>query len=158
MRFRSTTWLVAASVVLGAWSVVRTEADQGANQAATALEVRLAEAQPAAGLIEASLPGSTAKIYLHREIVVTNADVVQARVVLGSSSSDFSVSMAFSSEGAAKMAQATAAHLNKPLAILINGQVVAAPTLRGQISNTAVIAGDFTNSEAAAIATDLNLK
>jgi preprotein translocase subunit SecD len=145
-------------VAWGASSVSLSGATQLTTQSTAALEVRLAETQPAAGLIEASLSGSSEKVYLHREVVVTNADVVQAQVVPGNASSAFNVTVAFSSEGAAKMAQATASHLNRPLAILINGQVVAAPTLRGQVTNTAVITGDFTNSEATAIAAGLNLK
>jgi len=155
---RPVATLIALFVASGTLSVLPLSAAiQSANQT-TSLEVRLAEAQPAAGLIEASLSGSSRKIYLHREIVVTNADVVQARVVPGTTGADFSVTVAFSREGAAKMAQATAAHVNKPLAILINGQVVTAPTLRDPVSDSAVIAGDFTSSEAAAIAAALNRK
>ena len=162
MTLRSTTWLAATRlalfVALSAWFLSPLGAAiQSANQA-TALEVRLAEVQPGAGLIEASVSGSSAKVYLHGEIVITNADVVEARVVPGNSASDFSITVAFSREGAARIAQATASHVNKPLAILINGQVVTAPTLRGQVSNSAVIAGEFTSSEAAAIAAGLNRK
>ena len=161
MRLRSTTWLVTALVALcmgfgASWSSPLA-ASSSANQA-TALEVRLAEAQPAAGLTEASVSGSSEKVYLHREIIVTSADVVQARVVPGSGASDFGINVTFSQERAAKMARATASHLDKPLAILVNGQLVAAPTVRGQVSSSAVISGDFTSSQAAAIAEGLNLK
>lgn len=162
MRLRSTTWLIAAVIALcGAFGTSSVSplaaAPESANQV-TSLEVRLAEVQPAAGLIEASMPGSSEKIYLHREIVVTNADVVQARVVPGNGGSDFSITVGFTREGAVKMAQATASHLNRPLAILINGQVVTAPTLRDPISDSAVIYGNFTSSDAAAIAEGLNRK
>ena len=129
---------------------------QPANQATTKLEMRLAEKEAAVGLAEAALSGSAEKIYLHADAIVTNADVVQARVVPGNSGSVFHVAIAFSRDGAVKMAQATASHVNKPLAILINGRVITAPILRGQISDNAVISGDFTNSEAQAIASGLN--
>ncbi len=126
------------------------------NQATTRLEVHLAEKEPAVGLSEATMSGSGQRIYLHREVVVTNADVIRARVVPGNGGSGFNVAIVFSSDGAAKMAKATQAHVDRPLAILINGQVVAAPILRSQISDNAVITGDFTSNEAAAIASGLN--
>src|SRR5215831_10644236 len=94
--------------------------------AATAFEMRLAETQPGPGLVEAAVAGSDKKVYLHREAIVTNTDVVQATVVPGITSVNFNVAVTFNSAGAAKMARATSEHLNKPVAILINGRVVAA--------------------------------
>ena len=41
------------------------------------------------------------------------------------------------------------------LAIIVNGEVVAAPTVRGTISNQAVTTGDFTRAEAERVASDL---
>jgi preprotein translocase subunit SecD len=148
---------IAVSVVCSAWllSSPLGAASQVAQPAATAFEMRLAETQPAAGLVEAATPDSSEKVYLHREAIVTNADVAQARVVPGITSVNFNVAVTFNPAGAAKMAKATASHLNKPVAILINGRVVAALTVRGQISDQAVISGDFDNSQASAIAAGL---
>jgi preprotein translocase subunit SecD len=152
-RFRS----IALSLVCGMWLISPLgAASQTANTAATAFEMRLAETEPAAGLVEAALPDSSTKVYLHREAIVTNADVVQARVVPGITSANFNVAVTFNSAGAAKMARATASHLNKPVAIMINGRVIAAPTVRSQITDQAVISGDFDNSQASAIAAGLN--
>ncbi len=130
-------------------------ASQTPAPAATTLEVRLAETAPAQGLVEAAVQDSDEKVYLHREAVVTNADVVQATVVPGITSANFNVAITFNSAGAAKMSRATAAHLNKPVAILINGRVVAAPIVRSQISDQAVISGDFNRDQASAIAAGL---
>jgi preprotein translocase subunit SecD len=128
---------------------------QTANPAVTAFEMRLAETQPAAGLVEAEVPDSSTKVYLHREAIVTNADVVEARVISGITSVNFNVAVTFNSAGAAKMARATASHIDKPVAILINGRVIAAPIVRSQITDQAVISGDFDNSQASAIAAGL---
>jgi len=128
---------------------------QTANPPATAFEMRLAETQPAAGLVEAEVPDSSTKVYLHREAIVTNADVVGARVISGITSVNFNVAVTFNSAGAAKMARATASHIDKPVAILINGRVIAAPIVRSQITDQAVISGDFNNSQASAIAAGL---
>ena len=53
------------------------------------------------------------------------------------------------------MRQATAAHVGRPVAILLDGVVVLAPTVRSAIDNTAVITGDFTRDEASRIAIGL---
>src|SRR5262249_46050730 len=129
---------------------------QTARPAPTSFEMRLAETMPATGLTEAQVAGSSQKVYLHRETIVTNADVVQARVVSGITSVNFNVAVTFNSAGAAKMAKATAGHLNKPVAILINGRVIAAPTVRAQITDQAVISGEFDHDQASAIARGLN--
>jgi len=147
---------IALSVVCGTWLISPLGAvAQTANQAVTAFEMRLAETQPAAGLVEAEVPDSSTKVYLHREAIVTNADVVEARVVSGITSVNFNVAVTFNSAGAAKMARATASHIDKPVAILINGRVIAAPIVRSQITDQAVISGDFDNSQATAIAAGL---
>lgn len=128
------------------------------TQAATKLDVRLAETGPGAGLSEATVSGSAEKIYLHRETIISNADVVRARVVPGDRPATFNVGIMFTTDGSAKMEKATQAHLNKPLAILVDGRVVAAPTLRDEIRGSAVITGDFTSAEAGAIAAGLNAR
>jgi preprotein translocase subunit SecD len=147
---------IGLSVVCGGWLVSTIgAASQTGQPAATAFEMRLAETEPAAGLVEAAVPDSPTKIYLHREAIVTNADVSEARVVPGITSANFNVAVTFNSAGAAKMARATASHLNKPVAILINGRVVAAPIVRAQITDQAVLSGDFDNSQASAISAGL---
>ena len=139
------------SVVLGlCWGTV-----SALPQPATTLEVRLAEMESAVGLTEATVSGSGQKIYLHSEAVVTNADVIRARVVPGNGGR-FNVDVVFSNDGSAKMTRATQSHLQRPLAILVNGRVIAAPIVRDQISGSAVISGDFSSSEAEAIAAGLN--
>src|SRR5215467_7968975 len=152
----------AACVALGVaclWLVTSLGAvAQQATPALTTLEVRLAEQAPGAGLVEATVQNSNEKVYLHPESIVTNADVVRATVVPGITSVNFNVAITFNTAGAAKMSRATASHLNKPVAILINGRVVAAPIVRAQIAEQAVISGDFDREQASAIAAGLNRK
>jgi len=152
----------AACVALGVacfWLVSSLGAvAQQATPAPTTLEVRLAEQAPGAGLVEATVQNSNEKVYLHPESSVTNADVVRATVVPGITSVNFNVAITFNTAGAAKMSRATASHLNKPVAILINGRVVAAPIVRAQIAEQAVISGDFDREQASAIAAGLNRK
>jgi len=156
MELKTATWLVASVTAFGAGLWFSATSPRAAANQRTAMEVRLAETQPAAGLVEASVAGSVEKVYLHQEIVVTNDDIVRARVVPGRGGSDFSVAVSFTREGGAKLAQATASHIDRPLAILIDGRVVAAPTLRDRVSDSAIISGAFTSNEAAAIVAGLN--
>jgi preprotein translocase subunit SecD len=116
--------------------------------AAVRFEVRLAEERPAAGLREAAVVGTDLKIYLHGEPVVANSDIIQARVVEGNSPSTFGVSVTFSVEGGAKLLRATQGHIGRPLAILVDGEVIAAPVVRSPTGTSAVISGDYTKAEA----------
>jgi len=120
--------------------------------AAVRLDVRLAETNPAADLRPAVVAGSGERIYLHPETVVNNSDIVRAEVIPGSTPSTFGVSVTLTRDGAARMFQATQSHLGRPLAILIDGQVVAAPVVRGAIGASGIISGAFTRAEADRIA------
>jgi hypothetical protein len=127
-------------------------------QAAVRFEVRLAEEQPAPGLVRAPITGTDRVIYLHTDIVVTNGDISQSRVVPGNGPDRFWVGVEFFPAGAQKMRRATANHVGRPLAILIDGDVVLAPVLRSPIGESAVISGDYTRAEAERIANGISLR
>jgi hypothetical protein len=125
--------------------------------AAVRFEVRLAEERTGAGLREARVSADRV-VYLHEEIVVTNADIERSAVAQGSSPSRFSVGVRFNAAGAAKMRQATANHVGRPMAILIDGEVVAAPVLRSAVSDSALISGDFSRAEAERIVNGIGVR
>ena len=129
-----------------------------ALQAAVRFEVRLAEAQPTLGLRPTRIAGTDRVVYIHPEIVVTNDDISQSRVIQGNAPSRFGVAVEFTAAGVDKMRRATAGHIGGPIVILIDGDVVAAPTLRSPISTSAVISGDFTKAEAERIANGMSLR
>jgi preprotein translocase subunit SecD len=97
-------------------------------------------------------------VYLHDEIIVTNGDISQSRVVPGDRPSRFGVGVEFNAEGAAKMRQATGSHVGRPLAILIDGDVVTGPVLRSPIGSSALISGDYTKAEADRIANGISAR
>jgi preprotein translocase subunit SecD len=127
-------------------------------QAAVRFEVRLAETHPASGLREVRIAGSDRVVYLHQEIVVTNDDISQSRIARGETPSRFDVAVTFNLTGAEKMRQATARHVGAPIAILIDGEVVAAPMLRSPIGTEALITGNFTKQEAERIANGMSVR
>lgn len=116
-------------------------------------EVRLAEESPAAGLEVAQVAGTDRLVYLHPEPVVDNGDIAQTWVI--DSTPRFGVGVKLLPGGAGRMQQATASHVGRPVAILLDGVVVMAPTVRSPIDDTASITGDFTREEAARIAAGL---
>jgi len=145
------------------------------HAAAIRFEVRLAEDHASAGLREARIAGSDRVVYLHQEIIVTNEDITQSRVVQGNGPSRFGVSVEsnasgaqkmrqfgveveFNVSGAQKMRQATANHVGRLIAILIDGDVVAAPVVRSPISTSGVISGDFTQAEAERIVNGIRVR
>jgi preprotein translocase subunit SecD len=125
------------------------------THAAVRFEVRLAEETAAPGLIEAKIAGSDRTIYLHQEIVVSNGDIASAQLLPARTGSQFVVGVTFTAEGARKMAAATQNHIGKPVAILVDDEVVMAPTVRSAIGGAAEINGNYTKEQAERIVNGL---
>jgi hypothetical protein len=152
----ATVTLVIVAIMAVGWQIW---SRGGASlQAAVRFEVRLAEDAATAGLREARISGSNRVVYLHRDIIVTNGDIAQSRVVAGDGASRFGVGVDFNPAGSEKMRRATANHIGRPLAVLIDGEVVTAPVLRSPISTSAVISGDYTRAEAERIADGIGIR
>lgn len=125
--------------------------------AAVRFEMRLAEDEPAPGLIVARTIGASKMIYLHPEVVVTNDDLANSWVV-EDPPNHFGISIELLPSGAGRLRQATAEHVGHPVAILIDGKVVMAPIVRAPVSDAAVITGEFTRAEAERIAEGIRLQ
>lgn len=71
--------------------------------------------------------------------------------------SQLSVVLKFDEEGTKLFAELTKANINKPIAIVLDGQILSAPTVQSEITNgEAYITGSFTADEAKLLATRLN--
>jgi preprotein translocase subunit SecD len=128
---------------------------QVADKAGVKFELRRAETKPAEGLTEAMVQGTKQKVYLHKEIALTNKDVAGAQAKLDDGQRP-AVEVTFTEEGRKKLARVTEQHRDRPLAILVDGKVLATPIVRGKISEgKAVITGDFTREKAEKIAKGL---
>lgn len=114
-------------------------------------EVRLAEDSAAPGLYVAQVANGGPLLYLHPEVVVGNDDIAQVWVV-DNGSPQFSVGVQLLPGGAERMRQATAGHVGRRVAILIDGTVVMAPVVRSPIGDAAMISGQFSREEATRIA------
>lgn len=149
---------LAALILVGILSAsVRGPRGSATVFAAVRFEVRLAELQPAAGLREVHVSPDRV-IYLFSERVVTNEDVEHCSAVTGSGASRFNIAVEFNAAGAEKMRRATAEHEGRPMAVLIDGEVVMAPVLRSPIGRSAVISGDYPKAEAERIINGIGVR
>jgi preprotein translocase subunit SecD len=88
--------------------------------------------------------------------LVATFGLVAVGVALGQEGPDrVGAGVQFLQGGAERMQQATATHVGRPMAILIDGTVVMAAVVRSAISDSAVITGNFTQAEAERIADGL---
>ena len=126
--------------------------------AAVRFDVRLAEDHAGPGLREVRVAASDRVIYLHQDSVVTNDDIERSRVLPGDWPGRFNIGVQFTASGAEKMRQATADHLGKLLAVLIDGDVVMAPVLRSPISTSALISGDYSQAQAERIVNGIGVR
>jgi preprotein translocase subunit SecD len=131
---------VAGALVLSLWAA-------SLAHAAVKFEVRRAESKPGEGLTEAKVEGTDKKVYLHKEVELTNEDIAGAKAVTDESKANV-VDVKLTKEGRQKLARVTKAHQGKPLAILVDGKVVAAPVVRDEITGDARISGNFSKEEA----------
>jgi hypothetical protein len=153
-RRRLLAWLpaCAAVVLVLSWASYQGRAPLMTPVAAQVrFEVRLAEDTAAPGLYVATVANGGPLVYLHPEMVVGNDDIAQVWVV-DDGSPRFSVGVQFFPGGAERMRQATAGHVGRRVAILIDGTVVMAPVVRSPIGDAAVISGQFSREEATRIA------
>ncbi len=159
-RSRLTTFVTAALIlIVASFFGSRTHSSFVSElQAAVRFEVKLAEDKPAPGLRQVKRSGSQPPVYVHREAVVTNSDIASAQVLPGATPGQYAVGLEFNVSGAQKMRQATATHIGKPMAILIDGQVVMAPLLRTMIGASVVVTGNFTKTEAERIVNGVELR
>lgn len=135
-----------AAVALGGGTLWR--AVNAPAFAAVRFEVRLAEDAPAPGLREAPVGLEPRLVYLHDDVILTNADIAGARVVAGASSDQFGVAVRLSEPGSARMREATRRHIGRPIALMFDGLVSAAPTVRSEIGELGVLTGNYSQSEA----------
>lgn len=159
-RWRIAGLAIVALTLMAIWSVGSRVWSPFVSdvQGAVRFEVRLAEDKPAAGLREAKVSDSVRTVYLHAEVVVDNGDIATARIVHGGDTLQYAVDLKFSESGAEKMRKATGSHIGKPMAILLDGRVVMAPTVRSPIGDSAVVTGHFTKAEAERIVNGIGVR
>ncbi len=114
------------------------------------VELRRAETAPAEGLVESVVAGSGEKVYLHKTAALTGADIASAKVAGGAA--DPVVELTFTAAGANKAAKLSDDHPDRPVALVVDGKVLAAPVIRAKLGQSVRITGRFTEADAAKLA------
>lgn len=105
------------------------------NTPSITFEVRKAEQQQTGILEEVSVNGQQQKIYLHSEVLLTNDDISKTSVEMQQIRDNEKIpqiNVYFTPEGSDKLAEIAATHMQKPIAILLDGQAVSCPVIVGQ--------------------------
>jgi preprotein translocase subunit SecD len=135
--------LFAVSLVSAAPLVAGENVDKPENK----IEFCRAESSPADGLTEASVAGRDQKVYLHDTADATDKDIAEIRVT-ADSRGEPAIEITFTKKGAKKMAKLSERHNGKPVAVVVEGEVISAPVVRARFSTKALITGRFTIEEA----------
>ncbi len=93
-------------------------------------------------------PGSNQPLRVRKEVLLDESAVARASVVV-SRERGVSVEVDFNEAGAKRFAQITGANIGKRLAVVFDGKVLSAPTVKSVIRDKAVITGNFTATEVA---------
>jgi len=119
------------------------------------LVAEAADAAPADTLAD---PGSKETLRVRKEVLLDESAVARASVTISPVRGVpiVSVTVDFNEAGAKRFAQITAANMGKRLAIVFDGKLLSAPTIRSVIRDKAVITGQFTAAEAEVVANALN--
>ena len=104
----------------------------------TPVEIRAASATLVSGWQQMSSPGGD-PLWVAPTVQLTSADI--ARAEARSDPPGPSVALLLTDEGAKKMSALSAAQANKPIALLLDGQVIWAPIVRGSIGKEVRLTG-----------------
>ena len=126
-----------------------------AMRAAARFEVRAAHVQPQAGLAEMHTDYGV-NIYVASEALLTNEHLRHAEVQNGPAESKVFVTL--TKEGSRLLRSWTAVNVGHPIAILIDGDLIAAPVIREAVGEPGVlISGRFTRDYAESLARLINI-
>lgn len=130
--------ILAVSAAAGAAPV-----DRAAEKKPVKIEFRCAELAPADGLIEAIEPRTNRRIYLHKNSDLSEKDIVDIKVKKQDTIPHTVIEFTFAKESRKKVEEMSEKQLNKPIALLIDGEIVVAPIIRAKLSTKAAMTGDI---------------
>jgi preprotein translocase subunit SecD len=149
----------ASSILLGfAICLSQSFALPKASAPQVKVEFRLAQDEAGPGLEAATVPPRGERVYLHKEPIITNGDIIEAHAREGQFLGQHEVDVVFTKKAAERMAAATESNVGRLMAILINGKIISAARIQARIYDKAVISIGTTKREAENLAEALNEK
>ena len=79
-------------------------------------------------------------------------DVLADAIAAPNEFGQWRINFTLTSDGSTKFLEYTSSHMGQPMAIVLDGRVLSAPTINGAISNNGEISGQFTQDEAESLA------
>ena len=117
-----------------------------AQEPAPLLEFRLADDNDMAGWKEMGVRGSSNSIFVSNEVALSGRHL--EKVSFEKDLNSPVLLLTLTEEGAKAMGEITSRNLSKKLAIVLNGKVVSAPTIRSTITKNVAITGQsFDNND-----------
>ena len=106
----------------------------------TQFEIRAAAANATDGWVLMERPGRDGPIWVAPTASLTSADILRAQESRADAGR-LAVEIDLTDAGAARMRKLSQDQLGKPVAMVLDGRVIWAPTVRGEMSNEAMITG-----------------
>lgn len=128
---------------------------EGNPQPDAIVEFFLAETAPGEGLIKRTVEETDHDVWLPAEPILSNQHFMEAQVGIDPDQMPL-VTLKLNEAGAAIIRKASREHVDKPLAVVVDGEVIMAPLIRAPMGAEVMITGIKTMDEAKRIARSLS--
>ena len=163
MKLKIALGFTAALLLAGGAMTVALSSDTSADPAPSVFQFRLvlnapsAKAEPMT-VVRPDADAKTAKtLYVQKKVLLDQTDLKLASVITNQPAGKPWIQITFTDAGAKRFAKVTRQNIGKQLAIIIDGRLYSAPTIRSEIrGGRAEITGNFSVQEANDLASKIN--
>jgi hypothetical protein len=158
--------VAAAALLAGGAMTVALSSDTstvGGNPAPSVFQFRLVLNAPSAKADPMTVvqPGTDAKaaetLYVQKKVLLDQTDLKSASVITNQPAGKLRIDITFTDAGAKRFAKVTHQNIGKRLAIIIDGRLYSAPTIKSEIRDgKAEVSGNFSEAEANDLAAKIN--
>ncbi len=166
MKLKIALSITAALLLAGGAMTVALSSDTSAggdNPAPSVFQFRLVLNAPSAKADPMTVvqPGADAKaaetLYVQKKVLLDQTDLKSASVITNQPAGKPRIQITFTDAGAKRFAEVTRQNIGKRLAIIIDGRLYSAPTIKSEIrGGQAEITGNFSEQEANDLAAKIN--
>jgi RNA polymerase sigma factor (sigma-70 family) len=163
MKLKIALGFTAALLLAGGAMTVALSSDTSADPAPSVFQFRLVLNAPSAKadtmtVVQPDADAKTAKtLYVQKKVLLDQTDLKLASVITNQPAGKPWIQITFTDAGAKRFAKVTRQNIGKQLAIIIDGRLYSAPTIRSEIrGGRAEITGNFSEPEAQDLAAKIN--
>ena len=163
MKLKIALGFTAALLLAGGAMTVALSSDTSADPAPSVFQFRLVLNAPSAKadpmtVVQPDADAKTAKtLYVQKKVLLDQTDLKLASVITNQPAGKPWIQITFTDAGAKRFAKVTRQNIGKQLAIIIDGRLYSAPTIRSEIrGGRAEITGNFSEPEAQDLASKIN--